>query len=200
MDPINGNHEARKLVEKEYGDPFKISTAYINKVLTWPIIKQQDSLGLQHLALFLVKCESAMSSIFHMSVLNHAPNIQAIVQKLPFYLQNKWRDHVFKLKQGLSVNDVNFSDLTKFVVQASESANDPVYGKEALNTLSKPKITNKSGNKAAIGKTKSSSLVTGVELSSETRTTKYPAQNNKPKYPCPWSMKSHDLDECFQFG
>ena len=89
MDPINGYHEARKLLEKEYGDPFKISTAYINKVLTWPIIKQEDSLGLKRLALFLVKCESAMSSIFHMSVLNHAPNMQAIVQKLPFYLQNK---------------------------------------------------------------------------------------------------------------
>ena len=79
IDPINGYHEARKLLEKEYGDPFKISTAYINKVLTWPIIKQEDSLGLKRLALFLVKCESAMSSIFHMSVLNHAPNMQAIV-------------------------------------------------------------------------------------------------------------------------
>ena len=55
-------------------------------------------------------------------------------------------------------------------------------------------------NKAAVGKTKSSSFVTGVELSPETRTTKYPAQNNKPKYPCPWCMKSHDFDECFQFG
>ena len=138
--------KARKLLEKEYGDPFKISTAYINKVLSWPIIKQEDSLGLKRLALFLVKCESAMSSIFHMSVLNHVPNMQAIVQKLSFYLQNKWRDHVFKLKQGLSVSDVNFSDLTKFVVQASESTSDPVYGKEALNKLSKPQFTNKSGN------------------------------------------------------
>ena len=104
------------------------------------------------------------------------------------------------MKQGLTVSDVDFSDLTKFVVQASESANDPVYGKEAFNKLSKPQFNNKSGNKAAIGKTKSSSFVTGVELSPETRTTKYPAQNKKPKYPCPWCMKSHDLDECFQFS
>ena len=31
MDPINGYHEVRKLLEKECSDPFKISTAYINQ-------------------------------------------------------------------------------------------------------------------------------------------------------------------------
>lgn len=31
MDPSEGYKEARKLLEKEYGDPFKVSMAFVNK-------------------------------------------------------------------------------------------------------------------------------------------------------------------------
>lgn len=35
MDPSEGYKEARRLLEKEYGDPFKVSMAYVNKALKW---------------------------------------------------------------------------------------------------------------------------------------------------------------------
>ena len=67
-----------------------------------------------------------------MRVLDHAPNMQAVVSKLPANLQAKWRDQVFKKKKR--VNDATcFADLAEFVESASESANDPVFGREALN-------------------------------------------------------------------
>ena len=67
-----------------------------------------------------------------MRVLDHAPNMQSVVSKLPANLQAKWRDQVLKKKRredGVTC----FADLAEFVEYASESANDPVFGKEALS-------------------------------------------------------------------
>lgn len=73
-----------------------------------------------------------------MAVLNHSPNMPAVVQKLPNNLQTKWRENVVKcrIKDG---RIVGFEDLSKFVEFAAESANDPIYSKDALaNSRAKP--------------------------------------------------------------
>ena len=59
--------------------------------------------------------------------------MQSIRQKLPVYLQKKWRDNLSKKKS----QDVTagFKDLVDFVLYASESANDPVYSKEAMGQV-----------------------------------------------------------------
>ena len=45
MDPIQGYHEARTLLQREYGDPYKISVAYIDAALSWPNVKHDDAIG-----------------------------------------------------------------------------------------------------------------------------------------------------------
>jgi hypothetical protein len=42
MDPETGYTEARRLLKKEYGDPYKISMAYIQRILNWPLIKSDE--------------------------------------------------------------------------------------------------------------------------------------------------------------
>ena len=130
MSPDEGYLEARRLLQKEYGDPYKISTAYLNKILQWSPIRFDDNQGLKRLSIFLTKC--TIESISYMRVLHHAPNMQAVVSKLPANLQAKWRDQVFQKKK--KVNGATcFADLAEFVEPASESANDPVFGRETLN-------------------------------------------------------------------
>ena len=75
-----------------------------------------------------------MKTIAHMAVLNHPPNMQSIVQKLPSNLQTKWRENVVKSRRK-DGTVAGFEDLTKFVEYASESANDPIYGKDALSNV-----------------------------------------------------------------
>ena len=104
MDPEEGYSEARQLLQKEYGDPYKISTVYINKILRWAPIKLEDNQGLKRLSIFLTKCKIAMKNISCMCVLNHAPNMQAVVSKLPPNVQNKWRDQAVKRKKTNSSN------------------------------------------------------------------------------------------------
>jgi len=130
MDPAFGYTEARRLLDVEYGDPFKVATAYVNKATAWPAVKHDDNIGLKQLSYFLTKCRNAMQGVSHLSVLNHAPNMQSIVMKLPAFMQNKWRDNVSRMRRQSKI--VCFQDLVEFVIIAADSANDPVYSREAL--------------------------------------------------------------------
>ena len=90
MAPEIGYIEATRLLDKEYGDPFKVATAYLDKLSGWPMIKHDEGSKLKQLSLFLTKCKYAMQNVSHMTVLNHTPNMKMIIGKLPGYLQNKW--------------------------------------------------------------------------------------------------------------
>ena len=81
-----------------YGDPYKVSTAYMKRLTEWPILKYDDGPALKSSYIFLSKCNCAMKTISHLAVLNHPPNMQALVQKLPFALQTKWRKNVVKTR------------------------------------------------------------------------------------------------------
>ena len=66
-----------------------------------------------------------------MNELNHPTNMQTIAKKLPSHLQARWRDRAVKLKEKGEI--ASFKDLADFVVSAAESANDPVFGVQALS-------------------------------------------------------------------
>ena len=126
-----GYMQVRRLLDEEYGDPYKISNAFIQRLSNWPVIKCDDGPSLKRFSLFLTKCNNAMKAITQMTLLNHPPNMQSVVQKLPNNLQTKWRETVVKC-QIKNWRIVGFEDLSKFVEFAAESANDPIYSKDAL--------------------------------------------------------------------
>ena len=70
-----------------------------------------------------------MKSISHLSVLDHAPNMQAVVSKLPFHLQAKWRDLTPKIRRD-DAKIPNFENLDDFIQSTADAANDPVFGKK----------------------------------------------------------------------
>ena len=133
MEPDEGFKEARRLLQKEYGDPYKVSTAYMKRLTEWPILKYDDGPAMKSFYIFVSKGNCAMKTISHLAVLNHPPNMQAVVQKLPFALQTKWRKNVVKTRHK-DGKVAGFTELVEFLEYAAESANDPVYGKEALKS------------------------------------------------------------------
>ncbi len=96
-DPIEGYIEAKRLLNEEYRDSYKISTAYMNKVLGWPAIKFDDPHGLKLFSFFLKRCNNVMKRLSNMMALDHPSNMQTVVWKLPFTLQNRWRDQVVNM-------------------------------------------------------------------------------------------------------
>jgi hypothetical protein len=203
MDPNLGYVEARTILNKEYGDPYKISIAYVDKVLSWPMIKQDDNVGLKRFGIFLIRCLKAMQNLPNMDVLNHLPNLQVIVSKLPTYIQNKWRDHANRIRH-VEHRMVIFNDITHFVQTAYESANDPVFSRTALNKLTQPSVPfdRKAYNRSKPGiKAKSTSFAVSVDSSSHTKdsTSGIRTPPTTAKQHCYFCGRSHDIDNCFSF-
>ena len=140
LNPRDGYSAARQLLSQEYGDPHKISTAFLNSVLNWKPIHNDDALTLRKFSFFLIKCLNAMSQIANLGVLNHLPNLQAIISKLPAYLQNKWRDHASHLRTH-EHRTAQFSDIVCFLQRAAEAANDPVFNRQALGQINQNSST-----------------------------------------------------------
>ena len=191
MEPFLGYIEAKSILQREYGDPYKIATSYTKKVLSWPIIKHDTDL--KCFSIFLTKCRNAMLNIPDMGVLNHIPNLQAIVSKLPNYLQNKWRDNVNKLRYN-EQRLANFQDLSHFVHRESETANDPVFGKQALTTC------NQSSSSTGINPSHRGKSPLKYDNSSSfaVNSTHDNNMNSRP-INCKLCNQSHDLDRCSEF-
>ena len=200
IEPDEGYVEARKLLEKEYGDPYKISNAFMQKLSNWPIIKYDDGPSLKRFSFFLIKCKNAMKTISHMTVLNHPPNMQSVVQKLPGNLQMKWREFVVnsRRKDG---KVANFGDLTEFAEHAAESASDPIYSRDALiaaKTTPKSKYLPEDNKRLPPLKSKVDSfavIVDSVPKPPQLHGAGSSTQNTKSRR-CPLCEKSHDLEDC----
>ena len=206
--PEEGYPEARALLQNEYGDPYRISVAYVNKILGWRPIRSDDSVPLKQLSLFLIKCQSAMKCMPDMTVLNHAPNMQVVISKLPQYLQNKWRDNAAKLRKSGGM--MQFGDIVSFVEAAAAAANDPVFSKDAMgkndnSSKIKQGITSY-GQRGKQGKATSFAVDLNVDEKTVARkqnvseSSGYNAGNrNVFNRRCPYCNGSHELEDCSKF-
>ncbi|XP_046560554.1 uncharacterized protein LOC124269575 [Haliotis rubra] len=197
MNSADGYQKARDLLITEYGNPYTVSTAYVNKVLAWPEIKYDDSHGLKQFSYFLIKCLHAMKSMSHMNVLNHAPNMQAVVLKLPIYLQNKWRDHVTKARLQRDIV-IAFEDIVQFIEFASKSANEPVYSKDAMSKNEvhlRRQGKDAKRDKQTVHKLKSNSIVISSNYPDSTD-----RHNKGRRLACYFCKEQHDMDDCKQFA
>ena len=81
------------------------------------------------------------------------------------HLRSRWRDRVVKLKEKGRIAD--FKDITEFVESAAESANDPIYGSQALNKSEqkhKASSIRDSTKRTQLPNQRSSSLATNVNV------------------------------------
>ena len=203
IEPYEGYLEARRLLEKEYGDPYKVSNAFLQKLFSWSIIKYDDGPALKRFSFFLTKFKNAMKTNAHMAVVNHLPNMQSVVQKLPANLQTKWREGAVKSRRK-DGKIADFRVLTEFVEHAAETANDPIYRREALNstrTTLKPNISSEDQKNLPPSNSRSSSFVTNMDKGPNSSLTNVAGSSprNTTIGQCPLCDKPHDLDDCESF-
>ena len=132
---LNGYNEARRLLEAEYGHPYKLSVYFVKKIQEWPSIKADDCKTLKQFAHFLTKCQQALNGVHYGHTLDHPSTLVDAANKLPPYLRNKWREQAHRISQ---LAHARFSDLTHFVTHAAAVANDPVFGKQSADL---PKVS-----------------------------------------------------------
>ncbi|CAB4008789.1 Hypothetical predicted protein [Paramuricea clavata] len=133
MEPDAGYVEAMKLLNEKYGDPYKVSNAYVKKVNDWPILRPGDDNALEKLAIFLTQCPSAMESLSYLVTLDHPNNLQCLMKKLTFYQQERWRREVTKLRE--KGKNLAFKHFVSFVKTEAKIATDPIFSRQALDKI-----------------------------------------------------------------
>ena len=133
MEPDAGYVEAMKLLNEKYGDPYKVSNAYLKKVNDWPTLRPGDDNALEKLAIFLTQCLSAMEFLSYLVTLDHPNNLQCLVKKLPFYQQERWRREVTKLRE--KGKNPAFKHFVNFVKTEAKIVTDPIFSRQALDKI-----------------------------------------------------------------
>lgn len=127
MIPSQGYIRAKDLLKEHFGNEVKIASAYMEKALSWKMIKAEDAKALQNYGLFLRSCCNAMQNIRYMNELNLATNMQAILAKLPYKLRERWRVVAYDLQERRN-DQAYFSDIVDFIERQVKIIMDPVFG------------------------------------------------------------------------
>ncbi|XP_014672653.1 PREDICTED: uncharacterized protein LOC106813111 [Priapulus caudatus] len=194
LDARQGYQAAMKELEERYGDVEVIANAFIRKALTWPTIKADDAKALGDFSIFLTECENAVLSIEAVKVLEYPDNMRKLLMKLPYYFHDKWRGIVLQTKENHGV--VKFHQLVQLVKQEAKKANDPMYGKAALNEAHHRNYSNYS---EACRSQKTSSSARSRASFATNITDVYTAKGSSFNSPCTYcGADQHVLESCQQ--
>lgn len=114
MPPDRGFKEAKRLLQKQYGDELMIASAYIDKALKWPHIKAEDGKALNSYAIFLNGCRNTMEDVEFMEEIDNPTNMRMVMSKLPYKMRERWGNEAFKIKEARG-GRARFSDLVLFL-------------------------------------------------------------------------------------
>ena len=131
LDGETGYTEARRLLEKYYGDPMKVMMCLVDELLSLPTVGDEDYDGLRRFSMVLNKCKRAMEKVPNLAnELDGTSFLQKMVCKFSPSLHDKWIEFLFDLRRD--GGSVVYSDLCYFIENESDAANDPVFGIQAL--------------------------------------------------------------------
>ena len=89
MDSEEGYREARKLLAKQYGQLYKIASAYVECVTNGPAIKVEDGPALQSFSALLTARKNTLNEIRYLSKIENPDSLKKVVARLPFSLRQK---------------------------------------------------------------------------------------------------------------
>ncbi|XP_028417148.1 uncharacterized protein LOC114543600 [Dendronephthya gigantea] len=111
--------QAKALLKKHFGDPFKVANAYIARLTKWPSVKPKDGKRLQEFAIALEQAKNATTNLPYMDDLNTAQVLRQLWEKLPLYMRSKWTE---RAKQADFATDPVFSE--DFSERSKEESKD----------------------------------------------------------------------------
>lgn len=144
MHPDRGYVEAKKLLNKHFGNEYTIASVYIEKALKWPVIRSDDGEALTEFAVFLTSCCNTVNSMEYIEEMDSPTNMRIVISKLPFKLRERWRGVACDMQERTKLR-ARFTDLVSFVDKQARIASHPLFG-----NLQEPRSSNQ-GNKLKAG-------------------------------------------------
>ena len=127
MDSEKGYREARKLLTKRYGQPYRIASACVERVTNGPAIKSEDGAALLSFSVLLTSCKNTLTDIGYLSKIENPDSLKKIVSRLPFNLRQKWRDVADTITERQE-REVTLSDVASFVEEKARILTHPIFG------------------------------------------------------------------------
>ena len=127
--PKYGYGNAMKLLERQYGNPFKLLAYYRNEIKRMTKIKLGDESAFRRLFNFLIKCQSLQYSN-NQKPLDTPDVICMILLKIPGLPQDRWNRHVHKIRKN-QAKEPGLLDLTNFIEDKMILVNDLLFSREA---------------------------------------------------------------------
>ncbi len=84
------------MLADRYGNKLILANSYHERIEKWPTVKTGDGKALRDFSDFLLQCETAVSTLSQLKVLNDADEYQKIINKLPKHIQEKWMTYTDK--------------------------------------------------------------------------------------------------------
>ncbi|XP_043222567.1 uncharacterized protein LOC122381883 [Amphibalanus amphitrite] len=131
-----GYQEARRLLLKRYGNPQKMTESFIERLMAWPQVRNDDVTALDRLAVELRTCSNAVGSLGGADELNHPKTLRRLLEKLPFSIQEGWRREVDRIAER-NERQASFTDLVNFVEVEARIASNSSFGRQLFSNFSK---------------------------------------------------------------
>ena len=124
-----GLEAAMNELQRRYGQQPTIRMSYIDKIKNFPVFTAKEPKKLDELGTLLLEYLHATKQTSN--TLDDHVEIRKIVSKLPIPSRNRWRSVVASVRARGA--DVGFKNVVDFVNAEATSANDPIYGIDALS-------------------------------------------------------------------
>ena len=123
MPPERGYRRARDLLAQRFGDNVIIVDMWVRR-----LAGENRTIPLQEYADNVRSCYEALISMDALAHLDNSTNLPKLVERLPGYLQSRWRGLALKLRKESPPRRPALADLLEFMHDAALEANDPLYG------------------------------------------------------------------------
>ena len=155
-----GLDAAMNELQRRYGQQPTIRMSYIDKIKNFPVFTVKEPKKLDELGTLLLEYLHATKQTSN--TLDDHVEIRKIVSKLPIPSRNRWRSLVASVRaRG---DDVGFKNIVDFVNAEATSANDPIYGIDAL-TGSGDNHASSAGRNIRSNKQRSNAAVSNAKVS-----------------------------------
>ena len=159
-----GYSEARRLLAERYGQPFKIATAYVDRVINGQPIRAEDGPALQRFSVLLTSCTNTLNEIGYLNRLENPVSFRKIVDILPYPLRLKRRDvldTIARKKEGIltcttsqtslkqSQESPTIRSLAKFKATKSRSIKRATGNRKRMRSRSLHKVRDKANSKSS---------------------------------------------------
>ncbi|XP_055071017.2 uncharacterized protein [Misgurnus anguillicaudatus] len=191
-DPKAALHDAWERLTECYGAPEIIENALLQRLENFPRVLNKDFIKLRELGDLLTELQAAKQDGYlpGLTYLDTARGINPIVEKLPYFLQEKWLSHGMKYKEQYNATFPPFWYFVNFVCYEAKARNDPSF--MTAGPPKSEKFLSKQAQRMPIS-------VHKIDVSQKAYPSKDSSTSDENPKICPIHNKPHPLKKCRGF-